>query len=195
MSNHTHAVGSNSLRNIRISRCASRCFRCLNKEKNRAPVKYSLFAPNSRQPDWRLLPARSARVGSERRSTDIPQFEMRNFFSGFPKDIEDAARIDGCSSFGILWQIILPSSWPALSVVIIWQFMISWNEFILALVTIESNEIKPLTLVPLIYSGQFMARPGAMFAILTMITVPIVIMYLFMQRYFVSTATGGAIKG
>jgi ABC-type glycerol-3-phosphate transport system permease component len=120
---------------------------------------------------------------------------LRSFFSGFPKDIEDAARIDGCSPFGILWRIILPSSWPALSVVIIWQFMISWNEFILALVTIESNEIKPLTLVPLIYSGQFMARPGAMFAILTLITVPIVMVYLFMQRYFVSTATGGAIKG
>lgn len=120
---------------------------------------------------------------------------LRSFFSGFPKEIEDAARIDGCSSFGILWRILLPSSWPALSVVIIWQFMISWNEFILALVTIESNAIKPLTLVPLIYSGQFMARPGAMFAILTIITVPIVTVYLFMQRYFVSTATGGAIKG
>jgi len=120
---------------------------------------------------------------------------LRSFFSGFPRDIEDAARIDGCSPLGILWRIILPSSWPALSIVIIWQFMISWNEFILALVTIESNEIKPLTLVPLIYSGQFMARPGAMFAILTLITVPIVTVYLFMQRYFVSTATGGAIKG
>lgn len=120
---------------------------------------------------------------------------LRSFFSGFPKDIEEAAKLDGCSPLGIFWRIILPVSWPALSVVIIWQFMISWNEFFLALVTIESNDIKPITLVPLIYSGQFMARPGAMFAILTLITVPIVLVYLFMQRYFVSTATGGALKG
>jgi len=80
-------------------------------------------------------------------------------------------------------------------VVIIWQFMTSWNEFILALVTMEDNAIKPLTLVPLIYSGQFMARPGAMFAILTIITIPIMVVYLFMQRYFVSGMTAGALKG
>jgi len=120
---------------------------------------------------------------------------LRSFFSEFPKDIEDAARLDGCSPLGIFWRIILPLSWPPLSIVIIWQFMISWNEFFLALVTIKSNDIKPLTLVPLIYSGQFMARPGAMFAILTLITVPIVLVFLFMQRYFVSSATGGALKG
>jgi len=120
---------------------------------------------------------------------------LRSFFDGFPKDLEDAARLDGCSALGVLWRVMLPVSWPSLTVVIIWQFMTSWNEFILALVTMEDNAIKPLTLVPLIYSGQFMARPGAMFAILTIITIPIMVVYLFMQRYFVSGMTAGALKG
>ena len=120
---------------------------------------------------------------------------LRSFFDGFPRDIEDAARIDGCNAFGIYWRIMMPVSWPALSVVIIWQFMTSWNEFLLALVIIKDVQLKPLTLVPLIYSGQFMARPGAMFAVLTLITIPIVIVYVLMQRYFVSGMTSGALKG
>lgn len=120
---------------------------------------------------------------------------LRSFFDGFPRQIEEAAILDGCSTFDIYWRIMLPVSWPALAVVIIWQFMQSFNEFILALVTIESNNLKPLTLVPLIYSGQFMARPGVMFAVLTLITIPVVIVYYLMQRYMVQGLTAGAVKG
>lgn len=120
---------------------------------------------------------------------------LRSFFEGFPREIEEAAIIDGCSTFRIYWRIMLPLSWPAMSVVIIWQFMNSFNEFILALVTIETNNLKPLTLIPLIYSGQFMARPGVMFAVLTLITIPVVVVYYLMQRYMVAGLTAGAIKG
>lgn len=120
---------------------------------------------------------------------------LRSFFDGFPKEIEEAAILDGCRPIDVYWRIMLPVSWPALSVVIIWQFMTSWNEFILALVTMETNTLKPLTLVPLIYSGQFMARPGVMFAVLTLITVPVILVYYLMQRYMVGGLTAGAIKG
>ena len=89
----------------------------------------------------------------------------------------------------------MPLSWPALSVVVIFQFMTSFNEFILALVTIDSRELKPLTLVPLVYAGQFMARPGVMFATLTIITVPVVVVYVLMQRFMVRGLTSGAVKG
>lgn len=120
---------------------------------------------------------------------------LRSFFDGFPRQIEEAAILDGCSTFDIYWRIMLPVSWPALAVVIIWQFMTSFNEFILALVTIESNSLKPLTLVPLIYSGQFMVRPGVMFAVLTLITIPVIVVYYLMQRYMVEGLTAGAVKG
>lgn len=120
---------------------------------------------------------------------------LRSFFAGFPIEIEEAARLDGCTRFGIYWRIMMPVSWPAVAVVIIWQFMTSWNEFILALVTMNSVDVKPLTLVPLVYSGQFMMRPGPMFAILTLITLPVIVVYYLMQRFMVSGLTAGAVRG
>ena len=120
---------------------------------------------------------------------------LRSFFAGFPVEIEEAAKLDGCAPFGIYWRIMLPVSWPAIAVVIIWQFMTSWNEFILALVTMKSVSVKPLTLVPLVYSGQFLMRPGPMFAILTLITLPVIVVYYLMQRFMVSGLTAGAVRG
>ena len=120
---------------------------------------------------------------------------LRSFFAAFPKEIEEAARLDGCSRLGIYWRIVMPLSWPALSVVIIFQFMTSFNEFILALVTIDTNTLKPLILVPLVYSGQFMTRPGPMFAVLTLVTIPVIAIYYFMQRYMVRGLTSGAVEG
>jgi len=120
---------------------------------------------------------------------------LRSFFAGFPIEIEEAARLDGCTRFGIYWRIMMPVSWPAVAVVIIWQFMTSWNEFILALVTMNSVDVKPLTLVPLVYSGQFLMRPGPMFAILTLITLPVIVVYYLMQRFMVSGLTAGAVRG
>ena len=120
---------------------------------------------------------------------------LRSFFAGFLREIEEAAILDGCTPFGIYWRIMMPVSWPAVAVVIIWQFMTSWNEFILALVTMNTNQVKPLTLVPLVYSGQFMMRPGPMFAILTLITLPVIVVYYLMQRFMVSGLTAGAVRG
>ena len=120
---------------------------------------------------------------------------LRGYFTSFPIDLENAAKIDGCSPWKIYWKIMMPLSGPSISVVIIWQTMKSWNEFLLALVTIDKNILKPLPLVPLIYSGQYMSRPGAMFAVLTVMSVPVIAMYVFMQRFFMSGMTSGALKG
>jgi ABC-type glycerol-3-phosphate transport system permease component len=120
---------------------------------------------------------------------------FRSFFTSFPIDLENAAKIDGCGAWKIYWNIMIPLSGPSLSVVIIWQTMKSWNEFLLALVTIDKNILKPLPLVPLIYSGQYMSRPGAMFAVLTVMSLPVIAVYIFMQRYFMNGMTSGALKG
>ena len=120
---------------------------------------------------------------------------LRGFFEALPRELEEAARLDGVSPARIFWFIALPLSWPALAVVVIFQFMTSFNEFVLALVTMDSDSLKPLSLVPLIYSGQFFTQPGAMFATLTLITVPVVVVYFAMQRFMISGLTTGAIKG
>jgi ABC-type glycerol-3-phosphate transport system permease component len=120
---------------------------------------------------------------------------LTSYFSRLPRDLEDAARLDGCTSFQVYREILLPLSWPAMAVVFIWQFMVSWNEFILALVLMQDEARKPLILVPLIYNGVYLTKPGALFAILTIITVPVVVLYFFMQRYFISGLTAGSLKG
>ncbi len=120
---------------------------------------------------------------------------LTSYFARLPRDLEDAARLDGCTSFQVYRQILLPLSWPAMAVVFIWQFMVSWNEFILALVLMQDEARKPLILVPLIYNGVYLSKPGALFAILAIITVPVVLIYLFMQRYFISGLTAGSLKG
>lgn len=120
---------------------------------------------------------------------------LTSYFSRLPRDLEDAARLDGCTSFQVYREILLPLSWPAMAVVFIWQFMVSWNEFILALVLMQDEARKPLILVPLIYNGVYLTNLGALFAILSIITVPVVLVYLFMQRYFISGLTAGSLKG
>lgn len=120
---------------------------------------------------------------------------LTSYFARLPRDLEDAARLDGCTSFQVYREILLPLSWPAMAVVFIWQFMVSWNEFILALVLMQDEARKPLILVPLIYNGVYLTNPGALFAILSIITVPVVLVYLFMQRYFISGLTAGSLKG
>lgn len=120
---------------------------------------------------------------------------FRGFFESFPGELEDAARIDGCTAWSIYRNVIMPVSGPAISVVIIWQSMKSWNEFLLALVTIESKILKTLPLVPFIYNGQYMANPGAMFAVLVLMSIPVILVYIVMQRYIVSGLTSGALKG
>jgi ABC-type sugar transport system, permease component len=120
---------------------------------------------------------------------------FRSFFERLPFEVEEAAKVDGCSKLGIYWRIVMPISWPAIAAVIIFQFMASFNEFVLALVTIDRNELKPMTLVPLMYSGQFMARPGVMFATLALITIPVLVVYVLMQRYLTRGMIAGAVRG
>lgn len=120
---------------------------------------------------------------------------LRSFFEALPLELEDAARLDGVSQVRIFWYIALPLSWPALTVVVIIQFMSSFNEFLLALIMIDSDSIKPLSLVPMTYSGRYSVQPGAMFATLTLMTLPVVAVYFAMQRFMISGLTAGAVKG
>jgi raffinose/stachyose/melibiose transport system permease protein len=119
---------------------------------------------------------------------------LRSFFESLPKEVEEAALLEGASRFAIYWRIVMPMSWPALSVVIIFQFLTSFNEFILALVTIDKTELKPLTLVPLLYADAFLTHPGDLFAVLTIITIPVIVVYLLMQRFLISGLAGGGAR-
>lgn len=118
---------------------------------------------------------------------------IRTAFLAIPEETYEAAVIDGANRWTIYWRMYLPLSRPALAVVVIWQCMMTWNDFLLPLVTLSDNALKPLTLVPLAYRGTFLSQPGALFAILVLISLPIVLVFLLVQRYLVN-GLAGAIK-
>lgn len=118
---------------------------------------------------------------------------IRTAYLAIPIEIFEAARVDGANVWQIFWRHYFPLAKPALSVVVIWQVMMSWNDFLLPLVTLGSNDIKPLTLVPLAYRGVFLSQPGALFAVLVLISVPVVAVFVAVQKYLVN-GLAGAIK-
>jgi raffinose/stachyose/melibiose transport system permease protein len=112
-----------------------------------------------------------------------------------PVALEEAARIDGASTFAVLLRVVVPLVRPSLIVVAIWQFLYSWNEFFLALVIMTHDAMKTLPLAPLYYEGPFMTDPGKLFAILTLIAVVPMLAYVVLQRWFVAGLMEGGIKG
>jgi raffinose/stachyose/melibiose transport system permease protein len=115
---------------------------------------------------------------------------LRTAFLAIPPEIYEAGIIDGATKWQVFWRIYLPLSRPALSVIVIWQTMIAWNDFLLPLVAISDNANKPLTLIPLAYRGTFLSQPGALFAVLVIISIPVIVTFVFMQRYLVSGLAG-----
>ncbi|GAA2019249.1 carbohydrate ABC transporter permease [Nakamurella flavida] len=118
---------------------------------------------------------------------------IRTAYLAIPIEIFEAAHVDGANVWQIFWRQYFPLAKPALAVVVIWQVMMSWNDFLLPLVTLGNNDIKPLTLVPLAYRGIFLSQPGALFAVLVLISVPVVAVFVAVQRYLVN-GLAGAVK-
>jgi raffinose/stachyose/melibiose transport system permease protein len=120
---------------------------------------------------------------------------IKAFMDDSPRDLFEAAMIDGCTTLQMFFHVALPIVKPALIFVAIWQFIVTWNEFFLALVVMNDGDHKTVTLVPMQYSGMYMANPGALFAILVIIALPLIILYIFVQRYFIAGLLSGAVKG
>ncbi len=120
---------------------------------------------------------------------------FKAFLDDFPTDIHEAAMLDGCTTWQLYWRVVLPLLRPLIGFVGIWQFITSWNEFFLALVIMTRNPMKTLPLVPMEYSGMYMANPGALFAILCIIALPLILLYVLVQRVFVRGLLEGSVKG
>ena len=119
---------------------------------------------------------------------------MTNFFRAIPKEIIDAARIDGCSSLGVFWRIMLPLSAPAVVTLIVVNALWAWNELLIALVFMQKDELKTLMVgISALRSRNYVDIPATM-AGLFIATIPIVIVYIFGQRFFIRGLTSGAVK-
>jgi raffinose/stachyose/melibiose transport system permease protein len=118
---------------------------------------------------------------------------MRGFFRTVPTAIIEAARLDGCSWFRIFYRIALPLSLPAVVSLCILDGVATWNEFILAQIFLRSDELRTLPLGLVQFSTQFSTQYDQLAAAVLIAVVPIVLVFLFFQRFFVA-GMGGAVK-
>ncbi|HEX2999583.1 MAG TPA: carbohydrate ABC transporter permease [Armatimonadota bacterium] len=116
-------------------------------------------------------------------------FLLRQFFLTIPQDLEDAAKIDGCGFFGTYWRILLPLVRPALATVAIFTFMGTWNEFMGPLIYIGSEKLTPLSLGLFMFRSEHGGEWGMMMAASTLMTLPVVAIFFFAQRYFIQGIT------
>lgn len=125
-------------------------------------------------------------------------FLMKQYIQSLPTDLEEAGRIDGCSEFGVFWRVILPLTKPALAVLGIFVFVGNWNNFLWPLIVLKSE--KKYTLQVGLAIMQQLGEQGAVdygirMAGAVVAALPIVILFLFAQKYFVKGLTIGALKG
>ncbi len=125
-------------------------------------------------------------------------FLARGFINAIPKSLDEAAEIDGCTFFQIYYKIIFPLLKPVLATIGLLSFRTGWNEYILPLVfTMSDDKMRPLTVgvVMLKNSGDATAAWNLMFAGATISIIPIILIYIFTSKYFMSGLTAGAVKG
>lgn len=122
-------------------------------------------------------------------------FLLRQFFMGIPAELEEAARMDGCNSFRIYWNIILPLSLPALATLGIFAFLGNWQSFLYPLVMVNSDPLKTLPLGLLNFVNLNSADWSLLMAASLLTIVPVITIFLFGQRFFVSGVRLGGVKG
>ncbi|SFT08347.1 raffinose/stachyose/melibiose transport system permease protein [Sulfitobacter marinus] len=122
-------------------------------------------------------------------------FILHSFFRAVPKELTEAALIDGATHFTIFRRIFLPVSLPVLAALLILDFVSTWNEFAMALVLLQDKNMWTLPLGLMSFQGQFSSNYGELNAAIVMTVLPATLVYLIFQRYFVSGLTSGAVKG
>ena len=121
-------------------------------------------------------------------------FLLRQFFKGLPDTLRDAAKVDGASEFRIYWQIMLPLAQPAVLAVGLFQFMASWTDFMGPLIYLTNEGQYTLSLGLQQFQSQKGTEWGLMMAVSTMMTLPVVILFFFLQKTFIQGITFSGIK-
>ena len=126
-------------------------------------------------------------------------FLMRQFYLTIPKDLTDAAKIDGCGYFTTYWRIMLPLVKPALAAIAIFQFQATWNEFLQPLIYITDTDKTPISLGLFLFRQSHGGGSGGYWAELmaasALMTVPVILLFFFTQRYFIQGITLTGLKG
>jgi ABC-type glycerol-3-phosphate transport system permease component len=119
----------------------------------------------------------------------------RGFFASIPRELEEAAWIDGCSRLGGLFRIVLRISAPGVAAVVILSFLMAWNDYLIADIFLNQE---PLMTVPVgiqLFIQQYAAQWGSLMAASTVAMLPVLLFFMFIQRYMIQGMTAGAVKG
>jgi raffinose/stachyose/melibiose transport system permease protein len=119
---------------------------------------------------------------------------LSSVYSSFPRELIEAASLDGAGRWTILWRIVLPMSWPTLSVMCVFFFVWSWNEFLYPLVLLISNDNQTVPLGLSVMQGQYTSDPTAMSAAALLGVIPMIVFFLIFQRSLTRGLTAGAVK-
>ena len=125
----------------------------------------------------------------------VALYMLRSYFQNLPVEIEYAGLIDGCSRIGVIWRIIIPLSAPALASVALYTFMIAWNEFLFAFMFLDTPEKFTLSRGVVQLAGSVHLSKQLVMAASVMVTIPILVLFLFFERHLVRGLTAGAMKG
>lgn len=117
------------------------------------------------------------------------------FFDSIPIDLEEAAWIDGCSRAGGIFRIVIRLAVPGLIAVAIFAFLLAWNDFFIATVFLHNTQLMTIPLGIQMFVQQYSAQWGSLFAASVLASLPVVILFLFIQRYITKSTVAGAVKG
>ncbi|MEJ2020483.1 MAG: carbohydrate ABC transporter permease [Maritimibacter sp.] len=122
-------------------------------------------------------------------------FLMRQFYMSVPDELCEAARIDGMSEYGIWWRIMLPLSMPALSTLTIFTFVTTWNDFLGPLIYLTKTELKTIQIGIRMFITQYTQEYGLIMAASVVALVPVLVVFLALQRFFVEGIASTGLKG
>jgi raffinose/stachyose/melibiose transport system permease protein len=120
---------------------------------------------------------------------------LRSFLISIPADFEEAARIDGANDMQVLTQIILPLSWPGFLTMVLVVGLAVWNEFLFAVTFLQLEDLKPISTSVLAFQSRFQRDWGLTSAASMIMVVPIIVLFLLLQRQFIEGLTRGGLKG
>lgn len=118
-----------------------------------------------------------------------------NYIKTVPKELDEAAALDGCGYFRFVWSIVLPLIRPAVATVVVLHAIGIWNEIILPTIYLTNKDYYPITRGLIVFQGVYGSNWPVLAAAVLMLTFPMVILFLFLQRYIVSGLTAGSVKG
>ena len=128
-------------------------------------------------------------------SLALNTFLLRSFFQDIPRELEEAMVVDGAGPWKRYWQLIMPLSRPALATVAIFTFLASWDEFIWALTIINDPSKRTLPIAIALFQGQYATSWGIVFAASAIAVLPVIAIFVALQRQFIGGITAGALKG